>query len=120
MDERRSNHRFRVAIPVSLYLRDQQNHLRMLDTFCRDVSTSGAFIEMDEPLERGDEVRMVMHFAHRYVPLNQMAGLGRVVRKEARGVAVEFDKVQQVSIRGRLGVREYIPGLSWQTGVCGA
>jgi hypothetical protein len=76
----------------------------MLDTFCRDISIGGAYIEMREPLNHGDEIRIMLHFAHRHLTMNDMAGVAQVVRRENSGIAVEFQKVQAVTLKRAVGL----------------
>ncbi len=93
--------RHRLGVPVELA--DRQGR-------CRDLSNSGMFFEIDEPLEPGTMVSVSLILNDLLpMPPVQLEALGRVVRVERvggkAGIAIEFASVRFETAETRAALR---------------
>ncbi len=105
MKERRKLQRFSMRIPAKI-VGNGKNH-QALELETRDISSDGAFLVTDMPLEAGTKLTLALE-----LPLRKIRQLfksqrrihlkirGLVIRKEASGVAVQFHKQYKFDFAG--------------------
>jgi hypothetical protein len=102
MEERRKIERFRLRLPAKLMLINKNQEVLELKT--RDISSDGAFLITDTSLHEGTPISLEL-----LLPLKQFRKLfnekrnvslnikGHVIRNEALGLAVSFEKKYEIA-----------------------
>lgn len=88
--EKRRAERFDLVFPVRL----QSSGIENLDLFTRDISSKGAFVRTAAPLDAGVKVELSVAFPTGEMYFNVV---GKIVRVDKDGMAVQFDRPGLVS-----------------------
>ena len=97
-NNQRSSERFKLAVPVQLKLPTNSTTPKNLwETTAMDISSTGAFVESDHPLEIGSELELNID-----IPLTALKKLtgdrakvtikAKVVRNSLQGMGLSFDQ----------------------------
>lgn len=105
MRERRKIERYELHVPTTIEIADATGCLETLQVETKDISASGAyFVAPREPICEGAQLRLEMILPVErlkdLIGANKKVGLrleGRVIRKDANGIAVLFDKKYQIT-----------------------
>jgi hypothetical protein len=101
MEERRKLERFRLCLPAKLVFFNKNQEVLQLGT--RDISSDGAFLITDISVPEGSPITLEF-----LLPVEQFRQLfnekrnvslkikGHVIRKEASGLAVQFEKKYEI------------------------
>jgi hypothetical protein len=101
--ERRKLERYQMRVPTRIELSDDAGHLETLRLETTDISASGAFFASPGPISEGAHLKLEM-----VLPVERLQELiganktveitleGRVIRRDAGGIAVLFDKKYQI------------------------
>jgi hypothetical protein len=101
MEERRKLERFRLQLPAKLV--SFSNYQEVLKLRTRDISSDGAFLITDISVPEGCPITLEL-----LLPAEQFRQLfnkkrnvslkirGRVIRKEASGLAIQFEKKYEI------------------------
>ncbi len=101
--ERRSCERLDLEVPVMVSMLDEQGEQKSCRLITRDICSGGAFLPADSPFEEGTDVKMeiVLSFLKDNSKREKLKSLinvsGSVIRTEAAGMAVCFDKKYRIS-----------------------
>ena len=105
-DEKRKAERFQLDLQVSLTVSSEQ--LGIIEAHTKDISSEGAYVEVNKPLEAGTPVRLEL-----LLPVERLMALvgesqkvkvkvnGKVIRSNATGMAVQFDRSYKISTLNR-------------------
>ncbi|MFZ0727980.1 MAG: PilZ domain-containing protein [Desulfobacterales bacterium] len=99
LSDKRKQQRFSIALPSEIELNGANSPA--LSLVSRDVCAGGGFYLTDKPLPIGSQVkiRMLLKLGdpdRRGVAGSQISVSGTVIRTEADGVAVSFDKKYKI------------------------
>jgi hypothetical protein len=108
MEERRKLERFRLRLPAKLVFFNNNQEVLNLET--RDISSGGAFLITDTSVREGTPITLEF-----FLPVEKFRQLfnekrnvslkikGIVIRKEASGLAVHFEKKYEIGSLGECG-----------------
>ena len=91
ISDKRTIERFSLVFPVCFKSAGVEN----TDTFTRDISSKGAFIQTSNPLTIGVKVQLVVSLPSGKSFLN---AAGKVVRVEQDGMAIQFNRPSIVPV----------------------
>ena len=89
--DKRTIERFALVLPASLTSTGTEKR----DTFTRDISSQGAFVQTANPLSLGEKVELVVTLPSGNNFLN---ATGKVVRVEQDGMAIQFNRANTFSV----------------------
>ena len=102
MQEKRSLERYCLRAPVKVRLAGKPD-IEYLYAYSRDVSSSGAFLNIDERLDVGQRVDLVIYLSidklQVFFKMDHQARVvvsGEIIRHEPDGVGIKFDKKYQI------------------------
>jgi len=101
--ERRKLERYQLRVPTTIELADASGNQGTLRLETKDISADGAYIASSEPIDEGMHLKLEMVLS--VERLKELIGAdkkvelrleGTVIRKDADGIAVLFDKKYQI------------------------
>ena len=101
--ERRNNDRLLLEVPVMVSTMDEKGKEQSIKLMTSNISSGGAFIKTDKPLEVGTEVKMdiILSFDSDRFKQNKTKShidiSGSVIRTERTGMAVFFNTQYKIS-----------------------
>jgi hypothetical protein len=96
--DQRKNQRFDLRLPVELVRASGQE--KQLTAETRNLGSGGVFIHAEEDLNVGDTVEYIIHFPSTSDQEQlRLRCVGRVIRREADGVAATMDRYEYVRSR---------------------
>ena len=108
-DDKRKAERFQLDLQVSLTVSSEQaEQLGIIEAHTKDISSEGAYVEVNRPLEAGTPVRLEL-----LLPVERLMALvgesqkvkvkvnGKVIRSNTTGMAVQFDRSYKISTLNR-------------------
>jgi hypothetical protein len=98
MQEKRSLERYCLKVPVNVRIADKPD-IAGVQTYTRDVSSSGAYLKIHEQLDVGQRVDLEIFLSidrvQDFFEMDHQVRVvvsGEVIRNEADGVGIKFDK----------------------------
>jgi hypothetical protein len=96
--ERRRLERFDLKTPTKLTFEKEKGKREIVSLVTRDISSQGAFLVTQEPLDKGMAVKLELHLSLETLQRMLNGGgtakvqvRGTVIRKDDGGMAVQFD-----------------------------
>ncbi len=88
---KRTIERFDLVLPACL----KSAGAEKCDTFTRDISSQGAFVQTASPLSLGEKVELVVTLPSGN---NYLNATGKVIRVEQDGMAIQFNSASTFSV----------------------